>query len=252
MLLQGSRPGVLVLLLLPVALSAQGSRPSTITVNDPRPLAEAALQLEALYGQVITYEDPEWQVPSQTEDVTDSVRRDTMGMSDGEKATLTRVLIPRAASLTVSLPHNADVSGARVATLLQELITANARAGNPGQFKHFESPGKFHIGPANASYHSPLDVPINVSYANSNGIDILQYICDQISLSTGRSVTIGVVPTNSLAHYVGSYHASQENARNVLSSVLDTIGPGYSWQLLFDPGDHNYALNIHVVGNTGE
>src|SRR5262249_29551190 len=47
-----------------------------ISINDPRPIAMALEALEQRHGLAITYEDPEYTYPLDTQDVTASVRKD--------------------------------------------------------------------------------------------------------------------------------------------------------------------------------
>jgi hypothetical protein len=211
-----------VVVVFSVGLSAQGNRPSQISVDDPRPVASAVEKLQKLYGRVITYEDPQWIVASET--------------------------------LTVFLPEPGQSGEDAVRTVLQEIIVANSAARNPGEFRWFQSDGRLHVVPVangNTDRQLPLDVPISIAEKERNGIEILEAICQQLSASTGKKVILGIIPVNAFAQHHGSYGASGETARDVLSSVLDSIGAGYSWRLLFDPGVQEYALNIHWVGSSG-
>ena len=133
---------------------------------------------------------------------------------------------------------------------MQEILAANLAAGNPGAFRVVESNGRLHIVPSaqgDAVHRSPLDASITIHQEDRNGIQILEAICKQLSLTTGHVVTLGTIPLNPFFHHHASYGASGLKAREFLSSVLDSIGPGYSWQLFFDPGDKVYGLNIHWV-----
>src|SRR5437016_12809496 len=72
----------------------------SMEVNDPRPVAKAVEQLEALYGFPVTYEDPPYVHGSELADVTDKLHRD--------RENLNRVVIPKGGPLswTYDLPSS--------------------------------------------------------------------------------------------------------------------------------------------------
>ena len=188
-------------------------------------------------------EDPEWVVPSETQDVTDEVRRD--------HATMPRVLIPRARAFAFPLPAVKPGVGERVG-LVQQLISASEMAGNPGQFRVFESKGVLHIAPKQQEVSGPrslqpalLDTEISIAERNWNALSVLEAFCKELSKNSGEQVELGIIPMNTFFHQHGLYKAAAIRARDFLSSLLSGFGEGYSWQLFFDPSDRSYALNIH-------
>src|ERR1700744_794113 len=74
------------------SLTVHAGATETLTVNDPRPIAEAVRTLEYKYGYVITYEDPRYIHP---DDLQDTHRHTTAGK---------RIFIPRETTLTLDLP----------------------------------------------------------------------------------------------------------------------------------------------------
>jgi len=234
---------MLVVSLTALSSSSQVAGKTQIIVDDPRPIASVAEKLEALYGWVISYEDPEWVVPSETQDVTDEVRRD--------HATMPRVLIPRASAFAFRLPAVKPGVGERV-SLLQELISASEMAGNPGQFRVFESDGVLHIAPREKEVSGPyslqaalLETEISIAEKDWNTLSVLEAFCKELTKNSGREVELGIIPINTFVHHHGLYKATAMNARDFLSSLLSRVGDGYSWQLFCDPSDRSYALNIH-------
>jgi hypothetical protein len=235
-------------------LWAQANHPLRMVVDDPRPVASGAEQLEARYGWVITYEDPQWLAPSEIRDVTDSVRRDAQGLSPQMRSMLPRVLIPRGGSFVFSLPLNGSSDQLVV---VQNLLAAYASAGNPGTFRVLQSPGAMHIIPVtardateqSAPQHPVLDATISLEKRSWTGAAFLEAFCKQLTLVSGQRVEVGIFPINTLGQFQADYDAWDEPARDVLSRFLHSIGPGYSWQLFFDPSGRSYYLNIHWVGS---
>ena len=232
------------------AIFAQSGLSISISVDGPRPVASAAQKLEKLSGRLVTYEDPQWAVPTETVDVTEFVRRDLDGTSEDTKTEVPRVIGPRGGKLSFSVEERDGPSSLNPRNVVQKILAANSAAGNSGGFRVLESNGRLHIVPAaqgDAVHRSPLDASITIPQEDRNGIQILEAICKQLSLTTGHVVTLGTIPLNPFFHHHAFYGASGQNAREFLSLVLDSIGPGYSWQLFFDPGDKMYGLNIHWV-----
>ena len=239
--------GLLALIAVAGPSIAQVDSASQIVVDDPRPVASAAEKLETLYGWVITYEDPEWLVPTETADVTDQVRRDI-----GPRNQVPRVLIPRGGLLTFPVPEVKAIDVADRASLVEQLFAANVSAGYPGKFQIFESDGLLHIVPMQDPEVSDgsvplLDIKVSIPNRDWTGLDLLHEICQQLGESAGRRVIMGAIPVHTLAHYHAPYSVLGIPSRQVLSSLLSRLGSGYSWQLFFDPGMRTYTLNIHWV-----
>jgi hypothetical protein len=241
--------GLLVLIAVAGRLKAQVDDAYQLVVDDPRPVASAAEKLETLYGWVITYEDPEWVVPTETADLTDQVRRDVVPGNQ-----VPRVLVPRGGLLKFPLPEVKVIHVADRASLLKQLLAASESAGYPGKFQIFESDGVLHIVPmqdpdVNDGSVPLLDVKVSIPNRDWTGLDLLHEICQQLGKRAGRRVILGAIPVHTLGQYHAPYSALGIPARQVLSSLLSRLGSGYSWQLFFDPGMRMYALNIHWVSS---
>jgi hypothetical protein len=233
---------------LVASLTAQA--PTSITVNDPRPVASIAEKLEILSGHTITYEDPVWVAPSEVVDVTDSVRTDLQAMPEDMRRTAPRVLVPKGGRLSITISQPDEWNRSKLQNVMQQALLVNAAAKNRGAFQLAESDGRLHILPAlglASGSRSPLDATVSIVEGDRNGIQILEALCDEISRSTGTTVNLGVIPLNAFLQHHAIYGASNRNAREFLSLILDSVGPGYSWQLFFDPRDGVYGLNVHWV-----
>jgi hypothetical protein len=239
----------------------ESRQPVRIEVNDPRPLAGAAEALERRLGWVVTYEDPEWAAGSEIQDVTETVRTDLAGVPASLRSAVPRVYVPKAGSIHLEIsPSAAIATGADRINLLSDLLAAHSSAGNPGTFRVQEgTSGRIHIVPLAARDSSEHVVPqqpvldrgITLESRQYRGLEFLAAFLEAVTRASGVQVEIGATPINTLVHHSGTYSASNEPARNVLARFLDSVGPGYSWQLFYDPVDHAYFLNIHSVPSKG-
>jgi hypothetical protein len=239
----------------------QARQPFRIEVSDPRPLAGAAEALEQRFGWVVTYEDPEWVAGSDIQDITETVRTDLAGVPSFMRSAVPRVYVPKAGTIHFEIPPSAGGgSGVDRINLLNDLLVAHSSAGNPGMFRVAEgASGRIHIVPLAAKDGSERVVPqrpvldrgITLESRQYRGLEFLSAFAEAVTSTGGVQVEIGTTPLNTFIHHSGAYGASNEPARNVLARFLDSVGPGYSWQLLFDPVDRMYVLNIHWVPSKG-
>jgi hypothetical protein len=253
----------------------------TVEVTDPRPVAKAIEQLEAIYGVPITYDDPVTVHESQLQDVTEQVQR-TPNPSH-------RVIVQRESTLSFSYKPlffgSSSGSGqqqtpngieAKVADALSSVLDGYANAGGPVTFTVTKEDGIFHVVPANflnkdgkLQQMTPiLDTKITILPKQRSRISLLQEICQALTEETGIQVDEGVGP-----YIMGqtTISGSDVTARSLLDqlfaelakSVLHettvhgpdgqmipykTVDKGslLSWQLFYGPG-FGYALNIHQV-----
>jgi hypothetical protein len=92
-----------------------------LALDDPRPLAQAVLELEAQFGLLITYEDPAYAFKGDISDVTATVRRDLDKYQPGEAP---RVLVPKGGRFVFS--YDASQTHDPL-NLLRQLVTAYHR-----------------------------------------------------------------------------------------------------------------------------
>jgi hypothetical protein len=87
-------------------------------------------------------------------------------------------------------------------------------------------------------------------------LQVVDYICQEISAVTNRSVESGMSPMNLLSQTVVTLAANSEPARDVLLRVFASLHykglmaskiPQLSWQLFYAPDVKMYVLSIHVV-----
>ena len=228
----------------------------SLTVNDGRPVAEAAWQLEKRYGWVITYEDPIYIHSSEIVDVTTQVRRDLDQYKPGEAP---KVFVPKGGELSINLNLNSE-TGRPVnspESVMQQILDANTEAGYAGRFR-LESDGQIlHIIPtayrdrfgALVPQQSVLDSIITIPSQERSGLQSLELLCHEVGRITRTKISLGTIDPNLFANSRNHLSAHREKARDFLVKLLQstTVDTSLSWRLLYDPTMKIYFLNIHAV-----
>lgn len=229
--------------------SAAITKADRLAVKDNRPVAQAILSLETRFSRVITYEDPPLLHPDDTLDVTESVRRDLHKYALGKAP---RVIVPRGGELSVEFSQSDPID-----IVLSNVLSQSERVAPSMSFRTEETNGILHVIPNSIKgpngetirVHSILDTPVQLSAQERTGMQMLEAWRDAVSSSSKRQIIIGMVPVGMLVTYKDDQGLSSQNARDALAQILRRIGKGakLSWQLLYDPGQQIYAINIHRV-----
>jgi hypothetical protein len=82
-----------------------------------------------------------------------------------------------------------------------------------------------------------------------DGIETLKVIVGEVQRTTGKKVTLGMLPLNKLFQLEIKMGASDEVARDVLIRFAKDTNIGLSWRLFYDPGLKWFALNMHRVSD---
>jgi hypothetical protein len=236
-----------------------------LSVNNGRPLAEAAWELEKRYGWVITYEDPMYVNESEINDVTLQVRRDLDKYKPGQAPT---VLVPKGGPLAITFNLTSDDNiPVRPESVVQKLLEANGAAGNGGSFRLEVSGPIVHVIPTaykniagtSIPLQPVLDSLISIPAEERTGMQSLEALCAAVSEVSQTKVVVGTVDPNLFVRYSNQLGAKDEKARDFLVSLLENVrgtarldDTDLSWRLLFDPKDKTYALNIHGVRKPGQ
>lgn len=238
----------------------------SITVNDPRPVAEAAEQLEAIYSLPITYEDPPYVHESTIADVTNEVRRD----KQQGQTSLSRVLVPKSETISFSYempsPSTSPGAGLQESAGDQEVAATQAVSNvlhsyaavrGAEIFTVVEDSGMIHVVPTH--FINPtgkvqeltpiLDKTITIAPKQRTGAELVSEICQALSV-TGQTVISGTMPFSLLARHETTLGGSGLTARSFLSRLLAEMTVPLSWQLFYDPGLRMYVLNVHVVSGS--
>lgn len=235
--------------------SSQGVSEMKLSVEDPRPVAEAILTLEKKYGWVITYEDPRYVHESDIADVTLKVRRDLDKYKPGEAP---KVLVPKGGALefTYDVASNTNLP-ADPAMVVQKLLDAQTARDNGGRFRLETSGQIMHVIPTAiknsygelAHQESVLDTIISLPAGERTVLQKLESVCAAISRGANIPAEFGTIPTNLLLQNRDQQGAERQRARDVLVRTFEAMNneKRLSWRLLYGPGTKRYSLNIHFV-----
>jgi hypothetical protein len=225
--------------------SAQQPTKETLSIQNPRPVAELVSNLEERYGTAINYEDPPYQFNGDLEDVAQKVRKERKEIP---------LLIPREGSIDFETmkdqKHNAVSLEAAITETLRRyadqtgMIFSVRRNGNtlsvvPGNFR--DKRGEFR------SYGAIFDRKITIVPKRRRGLEYLDDVCQALSRETGSRVVTATIPYNLFAAVSIDKGVQTLPAREALALLFGSTGRNLSWQLLYDADDRTYFLNIRTV-----
>ena len=225
-----------------------------LSVNDPRPMAQAVLALIRSYPVTITYEDPRYEFAGDLREVT-RPPRETLRPQVG-------TVVPRGGVFQAAYDVAEDTGQpVDLTAAIQSIIDANNQAPHGAHFALRRSGDIFHVVPAEIRdgsgrwmpQRSILDVPITFSSAAERGaFELLDAILKEISAATGR-VIIGRYASGPLAcgipcaAYDRKIDARNEPARDVLMRLLHSLNPRYTWVVYYGLPERSYVFNL-VLG----
>jgi hypothetical protein len=253
--------GLLFGTIIPLAALGQNATGVHISVNDPRPLAAAALQLEQRTGVAINYEDISYAYPGDIVNNTAAIMQTKTPAQQAANPNL-QFIVPRGGPL--SLDSNEAVTGTTdVLQLLNQLTSASSASGYPGVYTATLSAGTLFIIPSQMrdsngtwTQAAPLfDTAITFPSGLRSVGATLQLILQSVSQNSGTKVVLGMAPASLLIEGKATISANTEPARNVIAQLFSSLGPGkntsnastLAYRLLFDPKLKNYVLNIHSL-----
>lgn len=225
------------------------SQTNNLNVSDHRPLAAALDELEHRAGLAINYEDPQYVLRSDLDDVaTPAQKNDSPNY---------QLLVPKKGTLQLSLA-SMDLEGKQADRLLalHALLGHYKDAGFPGQFKVVEHSGAIYVIPtakrsktgdgAEVEFSSVMETKITIPYQRRRVVDTLDAIAQSLSMASGVKVAIGnsPLPLVQMVAFGADGIAAREALSNLLSGL--TSAP-ISYRLLYDPMGSGYMLNLQVV-----
>ena len=221
-----------------------------LTVDDPRPVAEAIFRMIRQYPTIVTYEDPRYVYSEDIQDVTERVRRNA---SDTGR----RILVPKGGPLQVTYEVNTDsnqpVSCANVLAAILQAARVNPSG---GRFAVKQQGEMFHVVPAQVRdisgkwvQQTPiLDTPITLYVEQQDYHQLIEAIVAEVSKASGEKVVLyddQFAP--SFANRIGRVNATNQPARDVLMTALHAMSDRFTYRLLYDPGVKYYGLNLHLA-----
>jgi hypothetical protein len=242
------------------ALAQTSSGTLSVTVNDPRPLAAALLQLEPELGIAFNYED----CPTSNSDAVANAAPRLLSDEQLASNPSAQLLVPRGGSLSWSSQRPLALNAGAVRVLLQSLVDVDNLSDTAGRFQVESNAGTFFIIPslvAGASgrpvpARALFDTPVSFPPGTRSAADTIDLIIASLN-ANGKQVALAMAPWNALRNTSLEIESSQETARSVLGKILSavsstsladgSIAPLLGYSLLYDPGAHFYALNIHRV-----
>lgn len=246
-------------LLVTCALSlalGQTNSPLLLRINDPRPVARAAEQLQEALAVAINYEDPRYEHPSELSDVTATVARSATAGA--------RVVVPRGGELkaSVELPA-AATSNVRSADellgALANLLRSYSAAGNTTEYDADSANGMLYVYPKRtvkatgelAAVQPVMLTPISLPFQERSGAEMLQAIVEATSTACGYKIAVGMAPVAALMRTRVTMGASAQPARDVLAGLLAALSnsarPLLAYHLYFEPQSRFYMLNIRAA-----
>ena len=222
------------LVAFPLTSTPEPGAPSTLRIEEQRPLAVAAQIIERELGRPITYEDPPY-----------LCRCEIMALQDAPQ-------VLRGGILRYSFSREAVPER----TIL-DCIESHSRQGNAGVFALRLTDDVFHIIPV-ASRNEKSDsiaqgsiLERGISFeATGNAHVVLEGFCAATSASTGTTIAVGQLPDLPQLRRTITFKVVDRPAREVLTRLANVIGVDrkMSWQLWYEPRLKGYVVNIREVG----
>jgi hypothetical protein len=235
-----------------LAAEAAATDPAQLAVNSGRPVADAAAELTARYGYLITYEDPEFAYSDDIQDVTAEVRHDLAKYPPGRAH---KVLVPSGGALTVN--YEVLRPGGKPAdsnAMIQRVLATQASTARGGVFRTEQTGELVHIVPAQVrdasgawiSQSSILDARITISDAPRTVSAMLDEICTAVSKGSKVRLAVGGGPSF-YEETPPSRGAHDEVARDVLIRTLKSTGQQVLWQIFYAPDFKWKFLNLRII-----
>lgn len=224
--------------------------PLSITVDDYRPLAALADELEKRYQIVLTYEEGPWVAATDVEDVTHLI---VEANGPGKAVPSEPVIGPRKAA--VSFEYDLDKAKGRPTNypdLLSKLLVQYDAAGAPGKFRFEGSDGFYNLIPSQlkdaagrwAAASPVLSTPVRLADQERSVDDTLEEVIAQLNQSSPVKVEWGLVPINLFNQTKIRLSADGVPARQVMRQILELLPRRVTWRLNYDPTTKRYYLNF--------
>ena len=239
-------------------LGNASASPNTLTVQDPRPVAEAILELDMRYGWQITYEDPLYIHYSDLTDVTDTnwpgtpVQSLSQLQAAQQPGVNNRTLVPKGGSLTFTLPSaDPDELGA-----VEALLKTYNESHRGFEFAVVQGASLLHVVPRKARGLSGnlepvkpvLDALITIEPKKRTSAALLEEVFKKVSIATNTNVGMASTAANLLDRTTTSIGGSGRTARSILEQWILERRSRFSWWLLCEGGENECTFNFRPCG----
>ena len=234
------------------AQEAEASR-LTVSVDDHRPLAVLAHELEKRYPILVTYEEGPWVAAADIEDVTRAIIESN---GPGKAPPKIPILAPRKAAVSFQYTLDpAKSSPPDYGDLLSALLSQYDAAGAPGKFRFEGGDGIYHLIPARLkdkdgqwSDAAPvLSTPVRLADEERTVDDTLDEVVAQLNAASPIRVGWGYVPLNLFHQNRVRLSADGVPAREVMRQILKLLPRRVTWHLNYDPTTKLYYLNFLLL-----
>lgn len=220
---------------------------ATVTVNDPRPLAQAIRAAREEYGWVVDYEEPPWR----SGDLRDTSPAAWHAAHPGVRGWME----PAGGAFQSSYAETPDMwsSTDEELQVLDKIVSDYDAGGNPGKFVvRAQMDGTYAVigvsteadNGSTVSASPYLDTPISITTAARSAQATLELILSAVSAKTGIVGHIGGGPLNLLLSTNLSVGGTDVPARDLLIDVFQAVGFKTSWDLWFLPNLQEYSLRL--------
>jgi len=93
-----------------------------------------------------------------------------------------------------------------------------------------------------------LDTPVTIRPAVRSLRELLEVMTKAVSMSSSQTIDLGTLPWNLLNQKMVENGFEHVPAREVLRSVVKSMGRNAVWNLLFNANDRTFYLNIVFIG----
>jgi hypothetical protein len=221
---------------------------ATVSVNDPRPLAQTVRALSDEYGWTVDYEDPPYYSQS---DLVDDTAPNWRAAHPNAKG----VTVIGGGAFQTQITGNPS-SAAEEAHVLDGVVSDYNKSGNPGRFSVLdEGDGRFavigtHIKSDKGeeqTVSSILDTAVSVPVETRSASETLSAILTAVSAKNQTAIGPGSMPINLMLQSTVTVGGQNVPARTLLMQTLSGLRWKLSWHLYYDADTKSYALNLlHV------
>lgn len=225
---------------------------ATISINDPRPLAQAIIALRQEYGWAVDYEEPPWEGASELRDLSSAAWHASHPGARG-------FVVPSGGKFQSTYTEAPDMwsSASGELAVLEKVVSDYNASGNPGRFAVREqADGSYAVVPVSAengngnviSVHPYLDTVISIPSGTRSADTTMDLILSATSATTGIVGRQGGLGSfNLMRQSMVTLGGTNEPARDFLLQLAGAMRRKMVWDLWYLPDLQKYALHFHPV-----